>query len=392
MTETIHQEINPEIKQTKKTRNPWKIAGICLLVVNVIGAGFFLYIWLAPAIPYWIAQRQQGEPDILGSDSWGNINQDITKQEDWQQIVADSQFQLGELEMQYGRLNECQDIYYRYPDATYPTIDGSTVMVRMAAEFAWQHLGLDSEGTRALTQFSTTSYALEKLFNRFLIADYVTPHNHVSSGRPLDLYLGTAPSDTELAQAEQNGIIPVMKPVCWDAFVFITHKDNPVDSLTIEQIKAIYSGKITNWKDVGGEDMAIRAFQREPGSGSQTGMEQHVMQGTPMAPVDKIKIAQGMGYLVESVAEYENTSASLGYTYRYYIDTLYKNPDIKTIKVNGIAPSNEHVAGGTYPLSVNYYGIIRQGDEAAPGGKFLDWILSEEGQACVAQAGYIPLR
>ena len=191
--------------------------------------------------------------------------------------------------------------------------------------------------------------------------------------------------------AERNGVTPVIKPICWDAFVFITHKNNPVNSLTIEQLQGIFSGKITNWKEVGGRDEDIRAFQREPGSGSQTGMEELVMRGVPMASPETVLIIEGMSGLVERVAEYKNKTASIGYTYRYYIDRLYKNDNIKTIAVEGVAPTYENIRSGKYPLSVNYVGVIRGGEEEGPGGLFLDWLLSEEGQACVKQAGYIPI-
>jgi len=216
-------------------------------------------------------------------------------------------------------------------------------------------------------------------------AFWVTPE------RPVELFLGTAPSPEELAMAHEYGVTPVVKPICWDAFVFITHVDNPVETLTMDQLRGIFSGEITNWKQLGGRDEAIQAFQREPGSGSQTGMEDHVMGGIPMAGPQTVLIVEGMSGLVERVAEYRNGKASIGYTYRYYIDRLYKNDKIKTIAVEGVAPTDENIRSGSYPLSVNYVGVIRQGEEDGPGGLFLDWILSAEGQACVAQAGYIPL-
>ncbi|MBO5936771.1 MAG: hypothetical protein J6Q79_04040, partial [Clostridia bacterium] len=145
-------------------------------------------------------------------------------------------------------------------------------------------------------------------------------------------------------------------------------------------------------KEVGGKNEKIRAFQREKNSGSQTAMENLVMGGSDMIDPIEVKIIVGMGELVDAVAEYENETASLGYTYRYYIDTLYKNDNIKTIAVNGIAPTDENIRNSCYPFTTNYYGVIREGDEEEIGGQFLDWILSDEGQKCVAQAGYITMR
>jgi len=286
------------------------------------------------------------------------------------------------------------------PDAKYPNIDGSTVMIPMAMEFARQHLGMTTEQAERLCYFTTTHYAYQFLCEKnnhciYQLVDFfgVDKSGYWDTGRPLDLVLGTAPGDEEFKIAKKYGVTFVQKPVCRDAFVFITGKDNPVDSLTLEQVRGIFSGKITNWSEAGGPDAQIAAYQREPGSGSQTGMEQLVMRGVPMADpkMTLVQTIYSMGALVDAVAEYENSAASIGYSYRYYIDNQYSNENIKQLKIEGVAPTDENIIGGTYPLSVNYYGVIRQGEETGPGGLFLDWIRGDEGQACVKQAGYIPL-
>jgi len=83
-----------------------------------------------------------------------------------------------------------------------------------------------------------------------------------------DLFIGAAPSEEQIAYAEQNGTTFAYTQIGSEAFVFFVHKDNPIDSLTVEQIKGIYSGEITNWSEVGGDDEKIVAFQRNEGSGS----------------------------------------------------------------------------------------------------------------------------
>jgi phosphate transport system substrate-binding protein len=173
--------------------------------------------------------------------------------------------------------------------------------------------------------------------------------------------------------------------------VFITHKDNPVNSLTAEQIRGIYSGKITNWKEVGGSDCPITPFQRDENSGSQTTMEKQVMQGMAMLKPEAAQVPGDMGDLVDSVAEYRNGAGSIGYTFKYYIETLYKNENIKMLRVDGVAPDDTAIQSEAYPFWVYYYGVIRAGDEKKTGGLFLDWVLSNEGQRCVRQAGYCPL-
>ena len=327
------------------------------------------------------------------TSSWGAINQIIEKQEGWEKIVADSSFTLGEIAE---RTDEEGWVKQYSINRTYPEIDGSTVCVPMAMEFARQHLGFDDETVYDFVDFSTTHYAYENLitksddlyggftYNGKYMADY--------KREPIDLVIATHPSDEELKMAEDAGVELILEPVCYDAFVFITHKDNPVDTLTVQQIKDIYSGKIKNWKDVGGNDEKIRAFQREKNSGSQTAMERLIMGGADMIDPIEVKVIEGMGELVDAVAEYENNTASLGYTYRYYIDNLYKNDEIKTIAIEGIYPTDENIRSSTYPYTTNYYGVIKEEDENSRGGRFLEWILSDEGQKCVDQAGYITMK
>lgn len=337
--------------------------------------------------------KKSGEPDRLGS--WGNINQDIERSNDWQQIVTNSPFQLGEKTVKgtWNVPHGTQD-YYGIDYGTYPSIDGSTVALSMAAEFVRQHLGFSDENTNDFVGFSTTHSAYVNLITKLpngsagmIRGDEVI---FLDDTRPVDLIIVTGASEDELNLASQHGVMLIQKPVCFDAFVFITHKNNPVDSLTIEQIRDIYSGVITNWKEVGGNDAPIIAYQREPNSGSQSGMIDLVMKDIPMLPPEMVEVVEGMGGLVEAVAEYKNDSASIGYTYKYYIDNLYKNENIKTIKIDGIPADEASIRSGSYPLSTCYYGVIRSGDESAIGGRFLDWILSAEGQRCVMQAGYIP--
>lgn len=327
------------------------------------------------------------------TSSWGAINQIIETQEGWEKIVADSSFTLGEIAE---RTDEEGWVKQYSINRTYPEIDGSTVCVPMAMEFARQHLGFDDETVYDFVDFSTTHYAYENLitksddlyggftYNGKYMADY--------KREPIDLVIATHPSDEELKMAEDAGVELILEPVCYDAFVFITHKDNPVDTLTVQQIKDIYSGKIKNWKDVGGNDEKIRAFQREKNSGSQTAMERLIMGGADMIDPIEVKVIEGMGDLVDAVAEYENNTASLGYTYRYYIDNLYKNDEIKTIAIEGIYPTDENIRSSTYPYTTNYYGVIKEEDENSRGGRFLEWILSDEGQKCVDQAGYITMK
>lgn len=339
-----------------------------------------------------INKNDKGIPDKTGS--WAQINQNVQRSSNWQQFVKDSEFKLGERRVK-GSWNtpSGKEDYYEIKFGTYPSLDGSTVSIPMAVEFSRQHLGFSDEDSNDFASFSTTHYAYENLILRKpnTLGMIRTTNTFLDEYHPVDLIIVTEPSDEEINLAKEKNVEMIIEPVCYDAFVFITHKDNTVDNLTIEQIQKIYSGEITNWKDVGGNNQEIKAYQREQNSGSQTAMENLVMKGIPMLPPNMIKIAAGMGMLVDVVGEYENSQASIGYTYKYYIDTLYKNENIKVLKVNGVSPENENLKNKTYPFTTNYYGVIRKEDEQNTAGKFLKWMLSPEGQKCIEQAGYIAL-
>lgn len=326
------------------------------------------------------------------NDSWDAINQLLVKPKSWQKIVKSGEFFLGEKTVE-------RDGTYLQQWGTYPYIDGSTVCVPMALEFARQFLDIGDEGKEFCT-FSTTHSAYEFLINykEELASPFIGYYGNngdyivMEQEKKIDLLLATEPSDEELEMAKEAGVTLIKKPICYDAFVFITHKDNPVNSLTVEQIRDIYSGKITNWKQVGGNDEKIVSYQREKNSGSQTAMENLVMKGAPMLSPKTIKVIEGMGQLVDAVAEYKNAEYSIGYTYKYYVDNLYKNDKIKTIAIDSVEPTDENIRSGKYPFSTNYYAVFRKGEEKKTGGKFTDWILSPEGQKCVKQAGYIPMK
>jgi phosphate transport system substrate-binding protein len=325
-----------------------------------------------------------------GQGSWEQINQELKRPEDWKQIVIGSAFHLGD-KVEIG--SSGGQALYEIKFGTYPSIDGSTVSVPMVMEFARQHLLLPEEEVKGFAFLSTTHTAYVHLILREPNGSAMLSSQSAAmdENHPVDIIIATEPSDEELALAAQNNITLVKKPVCYDAFVFITHKNNPVSNLTVEQIQKIYTGEITNWRDVGGPDESILAYQREKNSGSQTAMENLVMKGLPLYAAQPNFVTGDMEGLVRRVGDYANGMGSIGYTYKFYIDTLYKSDDIKVLSISGLAPEPENLRSGTYPFTTSYYGVIRAGEEQKAGGLFLDWMLSEEGQKCIAQAGYIPV-
>ena len=165
---------------------------------------------------------------------------------------------------------------------------------------------------------------------------------------------------------------------------------DPVDNLTTEQIKGIYSGRITDWKEVGAPfSTKIIPFQRNEGSGSQTTL-QKLMGDTPIMPPLKEDRLGGMGDIIHDTANYRNYNAALGFSFRYYSTEMLRNNQIKLLSVDGVAPTVENIRNGAYPLVATVYMV-----SARPRSKntrtIVDFMLSPEGQKLVEVTGYIPI-
>jgi ABC-type phosphate transport system substrate-binding protein len=181
-----------------------------------------------------------------------------------------------------------------------------------------------------------------------------------------------------------------MHPVGLDALVFITNTDNPVDSLTIDQIRGIFSGEITNWKEVGGLDAPITAFQRPELSGSQTLMLNLCMGEVPMAPVEQIVVSNTMEDVINDIAAYDNSANAIGYSVYYYAKNMYTFPNLKFITVDGVTPTNETINSGEYPFINPFYAILPKENAKPMAQKMVAWLESYEGQVFVSQCGYVP--
>jgi phosphate transport system substrate-binding protein len=199
------------------------------------------------------------------------------------------------------------------------------------------------------------------------------------------------PEEVESAQA--NGISPVEHVIARDAIAIVIHPDNPVDQLTIQQLSDIYSGVITNWSEVGGEDRPIVLLSRESNSGTHVYfLEQVVRQGnqddTTLFSADTLLLPSSEGISTE-VRQNPN---AIGY------DGLgYVTPDQKVVAVarepSGpfVLPSVESVNRAEYPISRDLY-MYTVGEPSGLIAEYLDWVAGERAQAIVAELGFVPLR
>ena len=206
-----------------------------------------------------------------------------------------------------------------------------------------------------------------------------------------DLIFALAPSKNQQEDAEKAGLEYELTPFCMDAFVFFVNADNPVDNLTTEQIKGIYSGRITDWKEVGAPSSTkIVPFQRNEGSGSQTTL-QKLMGDTPIMPPLKEDRLGGMGDIINDTANYRNYQAALGFSFRYYSTEMLRNDQIKLLSIDGVAPTVENIRNGTYPLVATAY-MVSVRPRSSNVRKIVDFMLSPEGQKLVEETGYVPVR
>ena len=190
----------------------------------------------------------------------------------------------------------------------------------------------------------------------------------------LDIIFCAKPSDEQVQYGLDKGIELEATPIGREAFVFLVNKDNPVDNLSMQQLKDIFQGKITNWKDVGGSWRPINVVKRNQGSGSQTTLEKLV--GKDIA-------SNFFGPL----------GGSIGFSFRFYVEELTKHGHIKMLSLNDVYPSRENVQNETYPIVSNFYAFTRKGEKDTNPNikKVLDFILSPTGQEIINETGYVGL-
>jgi phosphate transport system substrate-binding protein len=179
---------------------------------------------------------------------------------------------------------------------------------------------------------------------------------------------------------ERFGTLGVEIPCAKDGITIYAHPSNEVDNITMDQLKKIYTGKITNWKQLGGRNEKIVLYSRENNSGTYVYFKDEVLGGSDYSP--SCQNLPGTAAVVNAVSKDKN---GIGYGGHGF------SKGIKILKVNGVEPTKESVAAGKYPISRYLYMYTRN----RPTGeikKYIDWILSKEGQQLVQNLGYFPVK
>ena len=260
-----------------------------------------------------------------------------------------------------------------------PRIDGATGLYPLYAAIAqavypkmdyYPHYLPD--GVESLVRCSKTPQAYENLID----------------GK-VDVIFVAGPSDKQLALAKEKGVELKLTPIGKEAFVFFVNAENKLDNLSVEQIRQIYAGKITNWREVGGNNDSIRAFQRPEGSGSQTAL-QRIMGDIPLMQAPREDVPAGMGGIINRVANYRNYKNGLGYSFLFFATQMVDNKEIKLLSIDGVAANHDNIRSGKYPFAKAFYAVTTQ-HETEETRKLIDWITSAQGKELIRKSGFVPV-
>lgn len=242
-----------------------------------------------------------------------------------------------------------------------PVLDGATALFPVYSSF------MESIYPEGSSKFENGDFTSES----YLQKRGTTGAYKALVDKKADIIFCAKPSDEQIEYANSNGVEFEMVPIGSEAFVFIVNSNNRIDNLSIEQIKGIYTGKYTNWSELGGDNALISPLQRSNGSGSQTAMLSF-MNGENMVSTSNIFLGK-----------------SIGYSFRYYINDVVADGNLKILSLNGVYPNEENIRNKSYPIVDNFYAIYRKNDTNENIPQIIEWILSNEGQRIVNETGYI---
>lgn len=197
-------------------------------------------------------------------------------------------------------------------------------------------------------------------------------------------------SSDEKALADAAGVKLIETPIALDAFIFIVNPANTVSSLTREQIQGIYTGEITDWNEVGGEEGEIHPYVRNPNSGSQELMESLVMKDLEIIPLPQS--AELMAFTMTGAFEkVDADEQGISYTVYYYKEHIIRSTPALTIAVDGIYPDKTTISNGSYPYVAEVYAVIRDDlDPMSMAYKVYEWLQTDAGSRTIVESGYIP--
>ncbi|MBQ4452780.1 MAG: WG repeat-containing protein [Clostridia bacterium] len=264
------------------------------------------------------------------------------------------------------------------PDYPYPGLDGATALLPVYVSFC-QALYPD---IIRYEDYKDNQYAC------FTCTKTNRAYDRLIQGET-DVIFCAGPSDQELEDARNAGVEFELTPMGYESFVFIVNAGNPLENISVEQIRGVYSGQITSWEELGVENMGeIIAYQRPKNSGSQTALEA-LMGDTPLMEAPQNLVSDGMDDILETI-EYRNFPNAIGYTFRFFCAHMVGS-QVKLLAIDGVEATVENIANGTYPIITPLYAVTRKGEKNPNVALLLSFITGPEGQELLEKSGYVGL-
>lgn len=253
-----------------------------------------------------------------------------------------------------------------------PVLDGAAALLPVYAAF------VDAVYPEGSVTYEGGSFSDDNFYGENFAPDSKMQYKNTVRGYKAivdgdtDILFCAAPSAEQKQYAEEQGVELIYVPIGLEAFVFFVNENNPIDELSVSEIRDIYGGVYTNWSQLGGPNRTINPVTRLEGSGSQSAMDAF-MGDRDIAPKSPFAI----------------TGAAIGFSFRYYMNGIVGEESVKMISLNGVYPSVENIQNGSYPIIAEFYAIYRADNTNENIPRLIDWILSDEGQQIIEDTGYV---
>lgn len=282
----------------------------------------------------------------------------------------------------------------------FPVIDGSDsteplrfiLMCRLLGfDYTWERSPFVQEGgpKSIMPDYTCTEEERQHLLSCVLRNNTHQSFVNLIDGTVEVILTARSISRDEKVYADESGVTLIEKPIAKDALTFIVNPQNPINSLTKEQIQGIYTGDIVNWNEVGGSDMAITPYVRNRNSGSQEKFETMVMTGLTIKDFPE---SQTGGIMMSPYYQIEDDASGIAFTPFYYYSVIVDNGKTKGIGIDGVAMTKENVRNDTYPYVTDVYAAVRSDiDKNSMAYRLFEFLTATGGQSIIEESGYIPL-
>lgn len=280
----------------------------------------------------------------------------------------------------------------------YPKVDASTAAAPLQTLIACKLLGMRYEWGRDFIDGTYTIYPqwddIPAGFDYFERIKTSKTHDAILNiiDKKVDFILSARKmSEDEKNHAKEEGVTLIETPIALDAFIFIVNRENPIKMLTTRQIQDIYTGKLTNWREVGGKNQPIEPYVRNANSGSQELMETLVMKDLEIKELPLGFFAPplwSMMIVFQTVMENPN---SICFSLYYYNEQMVKENIAKTIDVDGVPPNKNTIKKRQYPYIAELYAVIRSDlDKNSMAYKLYKLLVSNAAKPVITESGYVP--